>query len=597
MFKSKKSNFYKFSEPISGNVSTSIKVSPSSEYIAVANGVKLNIYHSRDFQLVQSFSCLDKIDYCSFACDSDKILCFLKERNVVQAFSVSDIEWKCRINEGHPGIINAFWSLNGYYIITESDFGIQLTIWSLLAFPSPNKFIISNPKPNLWSNLTKDNNWTPCIVAFKNMNQLTNNPKIIPTTVDQSNNNNHNSTIFKKLNTQNNQNTLSTIHANLDNQSTIGMVDANYMTLSITVPDVLAVVHRYELHDFIAVYSCYINDKKQGNWEEITKFQCRTNDVASIQWLPLKSIIVAMDSPLTYNIYLYTPNGEVLGQFTGYQNFLGIRNISIYNPPPSTPTNSTYTTNNHNIENSNIFGSTTATTLPLTSSTMNYNNTNTMNNFQNLTTTNTTTSLSTQMIAVGSYDGKIRLLSIHNLQELFVLGLEHPRSMEAGLVKISLYTNIHNSNNNDNNTGNNSDNTANNNNNSDSISPTKHTTTTTTTNNNNNNTNSPYMKSPYNNTTANITNSTSITKIAGVTNINHKKLIEGAIFVEILNINNNNNTNENGDPNYKAIGNIVVSQSYNNMNNDNITMAGYNKSNISNAYGKTSKRLVAQIPE
>lgn len=43
------------------------------------------------------------------------ILCALFSRNAIQVFSLSDKEWKCRINEGTAGIRNVYWAPDSRY--------------------------------------------------------------------------------------------------------------------------------------------------------------------------------------------------------------------------------------------------------------------------------------------------------------------------------------------------------------------------------------------------------------------------------------------------------------------------------------------------
>ena len=88
---------YAFAEPIHAS---RCYISPNSQTFAIINGIRLSIYEIKTNQLMTTFNCIDKIDYCSYANDSDKILCFLRERNMIQAFSISDKEWKCKINDG-----------------------------------------------------------------------------------------------------------------------------------------------------------------------------------------------------------------------------------------------------------------------------------------------------------------------------------------------------------------------------------------------------------------------------------------------------------------------------------------------------------------
>ena len=94
-------------------------------------------------EVLKIHTCVDKIDQIIFSPDSCYILCILFTRGVIQVFSLSDKEWNCRINEGICGLISAVWTPDSRNIITESDFGIQLCIWSLSDSTSS---IISNPK-------------------------------------------------------------------------------------------------------------------------------------------------------------------------------------------------------------------------------------------------------------------------------------------------------------------------------------------------------------------------------------------------------------------------------------------------------------------
>ncbi len=66
----------------------------------------------------------------------------------------------------------------------------------------------------------------------------------------------------------------------------------------------LAVVHRIELQDHIAVYSLQ-------PLQEISKFRGRSNDISCIQWLPGDTHLITIDSHLYYNCSIYTPTGEV----------------------------------------------------------------------------------------------------------------------------------------------------------------------------------------------------------------------------------------------------------------------------------------------
>ncbi|KAJ6705305.1 WD REPEAT PROTEIN 8-RELATED [Salix purpurea] len=82
--------------------------------------------------VVQLFSCLDKISHIEWANDSEYILCGLYKRPMIQAWSLTQPEWTCKIDEGPAGIAYARWSPDSRHILTTSDFQLRLTVWSLL---------------------------------------------------------------------------------------------------------------------------------------------------------------------------------------------------------------------------------------------------------------------------------------------------------------------------------------------------------------------------------------------------------------------------------------------------------------------------------
>ncbi|THG17046.1 hypothetical protein TEA_013190 [Camellia sinensis var. sinensis] len=83
-------------------------------------------------EVVQLFSCLDKISYIEWAQDSEYILCGLYKRPMIQAWSLKQPEWTCKIDEGPAGIAYARWSPDSRHILTTSDFQLRLTVWSLV---------------------------------------------------------------------------------------------------------------------------------------------------------------------------------------------------------------------------------------------------------------------------------------------------------------------------------------------------------------------------------------------------------------------------------------------------------------------------------
>ncbi|CAN0916024.1 WD repeat-containing protein WRAP73 [Linum grandiflorum] len=51
---------------------------------------------------------------------------------MIQAWSLTQPEWTCKIDEGPAGIAYARWSPDSRHILTTSDFQLRLTVWSLL---------------------------------------------------------------------------------------------------------------------------------------------------------------------------------------------------------------------------------------------------------------------------------------------------------------------------------------------------------------------------------------------------------------------------------------------------------------------------------
>lgn len=121
-------------------------LSVDGKWLASALGCKLQIRNSSTLEIDHTFTCIDKPDKIEFSPDSLYIFCAFLTRSAIQCFSMSDVEWKCRINEGVSGFINAHWMPDSRGIATISDFGIQITIWSLVDSTS---YVISNPKHGL----------------------------------------------------------------------------------------------------------------------------------------------------------------------------------------------------------------------------------------------------------------------------------------------------------------------------------------------------------------------------------------------------------------------------------------------------------------
>jgi hypothetical protein len=231
--------------------------SPNGQHVAFTSGCRLTIRSADDLKAVQIFTCVDKPDKVEFSPDSSYVLCIYLLRAAVQCFSLSDPEWKCRINEGAAGLINAHWLPDSRGIVTVSDFGVQLSIWSLLDGTSQ---VILNPKQGLGHVHS-----TPGPFPF-------------------------------------------TSTTNLGNQQLISFSDCSRF---------MAVVHRMDLHDYIGTYATSRSGTGANAepFAELSKFKCRGsaqgNDVCAVYWTPGGTNIITVDSPISYKVALYTASGEV----------------------------------------------------------------------------------------------------------------------------------------------------------------------------------------------------------------------------------------------------------------------------------------------
>ena len=301
---------YKFTDPVDQNGGI-IAYSPSSNMIGAAMGSRLTIREIPSLEVHHIYMAVDKIDKIEFSADSKYILCLILSRTSVQIFSLEDPEWKCRITEGVAGLIGARWCPDSRNVITESDFGIQLTVWSLMDSTSQ---VISYPKQ---TNTSGGNN--------------------------------------------------------IASGSNIAFSDCSRF---------VAVLHKIDLADHIAVYS-------MSPWSEISKFKCKesNNDVMSIQWTPNSAHIIAISSHLQYKVLIYSSSGELISAYEAYTQMLGIRNATIHRYPC-------------NIQN----GIANMVDIP-----------------------------PCPLIALGSYDSKVRLMSSSLWKVAFVLPCCHPKEMIGGI--------------------------------------------------------------------------------------------------------------------------------------------------------------------
>lgn len=215
------------------------QLSPTDGVVATANASRVTVRMLPSMETLQVYSCVDKIDEMCFSPDGEYILCGIYSRNTVQVFSVADGDWKCRINEGAASIVKAAWAPDSRNVVTMSDFGIQLSVWSLIENASR---IIANPKAEVVQGF-----------AFSQ--------------------------------------------------------DGYH----------LCVLHRVNSVDHIGVYE--VNER----WEQVSMFKIASNDASSVFWSSKGDSIIVIDSILNYRVGIYRVDGELVTEYSAYNDALGIQ--------------------------------------------------------------------------------------------------------------------------------------------------------------------------------------------------------------------------------------------------------------------------------
>eukprot|EP00033_Pygsuia_biforma_P003728 GCRY01004085.1.p1 GENE.GCRY01004085.1~~GCRY01004085.1.p1 ORF type:complete len:471 (+),score=91.27 GCRY01004085.1:239-1651(+) len=132
--------------------------SPNSRYIATTINHKLLVRDGKNLQLVRVHRCEDEIQGISWSPDSEKILCTIPTKDVVQVFSLADEEYRCTIDEGCVGVAAAYWAPDSLHVLTLSQFSVRFSVWALTANECR---IIRNPKgtDNSGFSFSADGKW------------------------------------------------------------------------------------------------------------------------------------------------------------------------------------------------------------------------------------------------------------------------------------------------------------------------------------------------------------------------------------------------------------------------------------------------------
>ncbi|KAG1666484.1 hypothetical protein FOA52_004866 [Chlamydomonas sp. UWO 241] len=105
--------------------------SPDGRYLAAAVEYRLIIREAESLQVVQLYSCLDRIDHIEWSPNSMYCLAAMYSRAIVQVWSADQSDWACKIDEGPAGVAAARWSPDGSCVLAYASMGIRTTVWSL----------------------------------------------------------------------------------------------------------------------------------------------------------------------------------------------------------------------------------------------------------------------------------------------------------------------------------------------------------------------------------------------------------------------------------------------------------------------------------
>ncbi|KIK70863.1 hypothetical protein GYMLUDRAFT_974661 [Collybiopsis luxurians FD-317 M1] len=72
------------------------------------------------------------ISHIGWSCDSEYILAASAKGGVVQVFKLRDEDWRARIDCGAEGLVKAIWAPDGRTILCFSQWGLRVTVWSLV---------------------------------------------------------------------------------------------------------------------------------------------------------------------------------------------------------------------------------------------------------------------------------------------------------------------------------------------------------------------------------------------------------------------------------------------------------------------------------
>ncbi|KAJ7071147.1 hypothetical protein C8F01DRAFT_418241 [Mycena amicta] len=135
--------------------------SPDSRFIIAGFKSRLILRTTATFQIFQTWqidqsptptsalltgnkdkSAQDSISHIDWSCDSAYFLAASTKAGVVHVYKVEDVNWSARIESGTEGLVKAEWAPDGRTILCFSQWGLRVTIWSLVMLFVPTDAIL-----------------------------------------------------------------------------------------------------------------------------------------------------------------------------------------------------------------------------------------------------------------------------------------------------------------------------------------------------------------------------------------------------------------------------------------------------------------------
>ncbi|KZP10515.1 WD repeat-containing protein 8 [Athelia psychrophila] len=117
-----------------------VHFSPGANFIATAVLDRLIVRRADSFQITRTWLLdppkprdpIHPISHIGWSCDSEYLLAACAKRGVVRVFKLREEHWAARIDAGTEGLVRAEWAPDGRHILCFSEWGLRVTVWSLV---------------------------------------------------------------------------------------------------------------------------------------------------------------------------------------------------------------------------------------------------------------------------------------------------------------------------------------------------------------------------------------------------------------------------------------------------------------------------------